>query len=52
MIKAALEKVINEDMSDIWSVLNGDERRLVVDNFTIHHFKKNHILYAPGEDAE
>ena len=52
MIKAALEKVINEDMSDIWSVLNGDERRLVVDNFTIHHFKKNQILYAPGEDAE
>ena len=52
MIKSALEKVINEDMSDIWSVLNGDERRRVVDNFTIHHFKKNQILYTQGEDAE
>lgn len=52
MIKSALEKVINDDMSDIWSVLNGDERRLIVDNFTIHHFKKNQILYAQGKEAE
>ncbi len=52
MIKSALEKVINDDMSEIWSVLNGDERRLIVDHFTIHHFKKNQILYGQGEEAE
>lgn len=52
MIKAALEKVINEDMADIWSVLDADERRLIVDNFIIHNFKKNQIIYTQGEDAE
>ncbi|MBO5054109.1 MAG: Crp/Fnr family transcriptional regulator [Muribaculaceae bacterium] len=52
MIKAALEKVINDDMADIWSVLDGDERRLVIDNFNIQHFKKNQIIYAQGDDAE
>jgi len=52
MIKAALEKVINDDMSDIWSVLNCDERRQIVDNFHIHNFKKNQIIYAQGEEAE
>lgn len=51
MIKSALEKVINEDMSDIWSLLNGDERRRVVDNFHIQHFRKNQIIYGQGESA-
>jgi CRP-like cAMP-binding protein len=52
MIKAALEKVVNEDLADIWSVLDNDERRLVVDNFVIHHFKKNQIIYTQGEEDE
>ncbi len=32
MIKSAIEKVINDDMAEIWSLLNGDEKRLIVDN--------------------
>ena len=52
MIKAAIEKVINEDMAEIWSILNGDEKRLIVDNFTIQTFKKNQIIYAEGDEPE
>lgn len=52
MIKEALEKVINEDMHDIWSILNPDERRIVVDNFEIHNFKKNQIIYSQSDQAE
>lgn len=46
MIKKALEKVISEDMSDIWSILTSDEKRLIADNFSIHRYKKNQIIYA------
>jgi CRP-like cAMP-binding protein len=52
MIKEALEKVINEDLSAIWSILDNDEKRIIIDNFVIHHFKKNQIIYAQGEEAE
>lgn len=52
MIKAALEKVINEDMSAIWSVLDGDQKRLVAENLEIHNFKKNQYIYLEGEDPE
>lgn len=52
MIRFALEKVISEDLSDIWSLLSADEKRLVTDNFTIHTFKKNQIIYSEGDDPE
>ena len=32
-------------MSEIWSVLNSEEKRLIADNFTIHNFKKNQVIY-------
>ena len=52
MIKKALEQVISEDFSDIWSVLSGDEKRMVTDVFEIHHFKKNQIIYAERDKPE
>lgn len=52
MIKSAIEKVINEDMAEIWSILNGEEKRLIVDNFTIQNFKKNQFIYAEGDEPE
>ncbi len=52
MIKSAIEKVINEDMADIWSILSGDEKRLIVDNFNIQTFKKNQYIYAEGDEPE
>ena len=52
MIKAALEKVMNEDMANIWSILSSEEKRLVAENFVIHTFKKNQVIYAEGDDPE
>lgn len=52
MLKAALEKVINEDMAEIWSLLSQEEKHLVAENLQIHHFKKNQLIYAEGEDPE
>lgn len=52
MIKAALEKVINEDMAEIWARLNSEERRLVVENMEVHTFKKNQLIYAEGDEPE
>ncbi|MDE6114899.1 Crp/Fnr family transcriptional regulator [Barnesiella sp. WM24] len=50
--KSTLEKVIQEDLSEIWSILDGDEKRRIVENFTTHTFKKNQIIYAEGEEPE
>lgn len=50
--KSTLEKVISEDLAEIWAILTPDERRLVVDNFVIHNFKKNQIIYAENETPE
>lgn len=52
MIKVTLEKVINEDMSAIWSVLDGEQKHLVAENLEIHNFKKNQYIYLEGEEPE
>ncbi|MCM1067271.1 MAG: Crp/Fnr family transcriptional regulator [Muribaculaceae bacterium] len=52
MLKAALEKVLNEDVAELWSILSPDERRIVTDNLQIHSFKKNQLIYAEGDDPE
>lgn len=52
MMKSALEKVISEDLAAIWSILDGDEKRRIIDAFTLHHFKKNQIIYAENENPE
>lgn len=52
MIKNALEKVMSEDLSEIWTVLNSEEKHRIVDAFVIHNFKKNQMIYAEGEEPE
>ena len=52
MIKSALEKVISEDLAEIWEILNGEEKRRIIDNFVIHTFKKNQIIYAENDEPE
>lgn len=52
MIKSTIEQVIAEDLSDIWNVLSGEEKRLVMDNFVIHRYKKNQIVYAEKDEPE
>ncbi len=52
MIKSALEKVVSEDMAEIWAILEPEEKRRIVDAFVIHNYKKNQMIYAEGEDPE
>lgn len=52
MIKSALEKVISEDLAEIWKILNGEEKRRIIDNFAVHTFKKNQIIYAENDEPE
>ncbi len=52
MIKSALEKIISEDLAEIWSLLEGEEKRRIIDNFQIHNYKKNQIIYAEKEEPE
>lgn len=52
MIKHALAKVMSEDLSEIWTLLNGDEKRKITDSFVLHNFKKNQIIYAEQEQPE
>lgn len=52
MIKSTIEQVVAEDLSEIWQVLSGEEKRLVIENFTIHHYKKNQIVYAEKDEPE
>lgn len=52
MIKETLEKVLSKDMSEIWTVLDSDEKRRIIDAFVIHNFKKNQMIYAEREEPE
>lgn len=44
--KSTLEKIISEDLAEIWSILSPEEKRIVADNFVAHTFRKNQIVYA------
>lgn len=52
MIKEAIEKVMNEDLAGMWTILTNEEKRIIIDNFEIHNFKKNQIIYAEHETPE
>ena len=52
MIREVLEQVISEDLADLWSVFTPEEKRLVMENFTLHHFKKNQVIYAEKDQPE
>ena len=52
MIRKALEQVLSEDLSEMWSTLSSEEKRMITDNFSLHQFKKNQIIYAENEDPE
>ncbi len=52
MIKTVIERVISEDLAGIWNILDSDEKRRIVDAFTIQEFKKNQIIYGEKETPE
>lgn len=50
--KSTIGHIISHDLSELWSALRPDEKRIVIENFTIHQFKKNQIIYAEKEEPE
>lgn len=36
----------------MWQVLTPEEKRLVIDNFTVSRFKKNQIIYQEGDEPK
>ncbi|BCI62362.1 putative uncharacterized protein [Tannerella sp. CAG:118] len=38
-------------MSDMWAILNSEEKRTLTDNFHIQTFRKNEMIYSEGEKA-
>ena len=39
--KSTLETILQNDMSDFWALLDGEQKRVILDNFEIKTFKKN-----------
>ena len=52
MVKSTIEKILTEELAEIWALLTNEEKRKLIDNFTIHNYKKNQIIYAEKEDPE
>lgn len=50
--KSTIEEVISKDMAAIWSILNMEEKHRITDNFVIHNFKKNQIIYAEKDEPQ
>ena len=51
-VKSTIEKILTEELAEIWALLTNEEKRKLIDNFTIHNYKKNQIIYAEKEDPE
>ena len=50
--KSTLEDIIQGDLAEIWSILNSDEKHLIVSNFVVHNYKKNQIIYAEKDEPQ
>ena len=50
--KSSLENILSEGLSEIWALLTPEEKRRLTDNFVIHNFKRNQIIYAEGDEPE
>jgi len=50
--KSTLERIIGDDLSDMWNALRPDEKRIVTDSFKYEQYKKNQIIYAEKETPE
>lgn len=50
--KSTLERIIGDDLSEMWNALRPEEKRIVTDNFKYEQYKKNQIIYAEKETPE
>ena len=50
MVKKIIsEKDVIESISELWNLLDEEQRQLLISNFTIQTYKKNEIIYTEGE---
>ena len=38
-----------EEILTVWDVLTPDERQFVINNYSVHHFKKNEMIHCEGD---
>ncbi len=50
--KSTLERIIGDDLAELWNALTQDEKRVIAENFHYERYKKNHIIYAESETPE
>ena len=50
--KSSLERIIGDDLAEMWNALTQDEKRIVTENFRYEKYKKNQIIYAESETPE
>lgn len=50
--KSTLEQIISHDLSEMWRALNPEQKRIITENFTIHNYKKNQIIYVEQDEPE
>lgn len=50
--KSTLERIIGDDLADLWNALRPEEKRLIADNFHYERYKKNQIIYHESEAPE
>ena len=44
--KSTLERIIGDDLADLWNALTPDEKRIIAENFHYERYKKNQNLYC------
>lgn len=50
--KSTLEKIIGDDLAELWNALTSSEKRTIAENFRYERYKKNQIIYAESETPE
>ena len=52
VIKSTIEDIIREDLAEIWSILNSEEKHLIAENFVVHTYRKGQIIYAEKDEPQ
>lgn len=50
--KSTLERIIGDDLAELWAALTPEEKRVVTENFHYERYKKNQIIYAESDYPE
>lgn len=50
--KDILDQIVTEDLSEMWTILTPDQKRMVSEKFEVSNYKKGQIIYAENEEPE